>query len=67
MGDGSITCNYDGMKKYTTVIGDDVLVSSNTQFIALIKISKNMIFSAGTTLIQNVNTSYLVYNKKTEI
>ncbi|QCI20192.1 UDP-N-acetylglucosamine diphosphorylase/glucosamine-1-phosphate N-acetyltransferase [Buchnera aphidicola (Brachycaudus cardui)] len=64
IGAGSITCNYDGVNKFKTIIGDNVLVGSNTQLVAPIKIIKNTTIAAGTTLIKDVNTSCLVYNSK---
>ena len=41
IGAGTITCNYDGIKKHKTIIDDDVFVGSNCSLIAPIKISKN--------------------------
>lgn len=64
IGAGSITCNYDGVNKFKTVIGDNVLVGSNTQLIAPIKIANNTTIAAGTTLTKDVNTPCLVYNTK---
>ncbi|CAL4326097.1 bifunctional UDP-N-acetylglucosamine diphosphorylase/glucosamine-1-phosphate N-acetyltransferase GlmU [Buchnera aphidicola] len=65
IGAGSITCNYDGINKFKTIIGDNVLVGSNTQLVAPIKIIKNTTIAAGTTLMKDVNTSScLVYNTK---
>ncbi|MCU4137176.1 bifunctional UDP-N-acetylglucosamine diphosphorylase/glucosamine-1-phosphate N-acetyltransferase GlmU [Buchnera aphidicola (Sitobion miscanthi)] len=64
IGAGSITCNYDGVNKFKTVIGDNVLVGSNTQLIAPIKIANNTTIAAGTTLTKDVNTPCLVYNSK---
>lgn len=66
IGAGSITCNYDGANKFKTIIGDNVLVGSNTQLIAPIKIAKNTTIAAGTTLTKDVNTPCLVYNKKAQ-
>lgn len=64
IGAGSITCNYDGANKLKTIIGDNVLVGSNTELVAPIKIVKNTTIAAGTTLVQDVNQPCLVYNKK---
>lgn len=66
-GAGSIICNYDGANKFKTIIGDNVLIGSNTQLIAPIKITNDTIIAAGTTVRKNVNISCLVYNKKEEI
>lgn len=64
IGAGSITCNYDGSNKLKTIIGDNVLVGSNTQLIAPIKIANNTTIAAGTTLTKDVNIPCLVYNTK---
>ncbi|QCI17452.1 UDP-N-acetylglucosamine diphosphorylase/glucosamine-1-phosphate N-acetyltransferase [Buchnera aphidicola (Acyrthosiphon lactucae)] len=64
IGAGSITCNYDGANKFKTIIGDNVLVGSNTQLVAPIKIAKNTTIAAGTTLTKDINTPCLVYNTK---
>ncbi|AEO08399.1 UDP-N-acetylglucosamine pyrophosphorylase [Buchnera aphidicola str. Ak (Acyrthosiphon kondoi)] len=64
IGAGSITCNYDGSNKLKTIIGDNVLVGSNTQLVAPIKIANNTTIAAGTTLTKDVNTPCLVYNTK---
>ncbi|QIQ41093.1 MAG: UDP-N-acetylglucosamine diphosphorylase/glucosamine-1-phosphate N-acetyltransferase [Buchnera aphidicola (Aphis urticata)] len=64
IGAGSITCNYDGLKKSKTIIGNNVFIGSNTELIAPIIISKNTTIAAGTTVIKNVEKPGLVYNKK---
>ncbi|WP_343154279.1 bifunctional UDP-N-acetylglucosamine diphosphorylase/glucosamine-1-phosphate N-acetyltransferase GlmU [Buchnera aphidicola (Aphis aurantii)] len=64
IGAGSITCNYDGFKKSQTIIGDNVFIGSNTELIAPIKITKNTTIAAGTTVMKNIETPCLVYNKK---
>jgi len=60
----SVTCNYDGVNKFKTIVGDNVLVGSNTQLIAPIKIAKNTTIAAGTTLTKDINKPCLVYNTK---
>ncbi|XBC40788.1 MAG: bifunctional UDP-N-acetylglucosamine diphosphorylase/glucosamine-1-phosphate N-acetyltransferase GlmU [Buchnera aphidicola (Nurudea yanoniella)] len=67
IGAGTIFCNYDGKKKSKTIIEDNVFIGSHCQLIAPIKISKNTIIAAGTTVIKNVDEPSLVYNKKKEI
>ncbi|WP_295163957.1 bifunctional UDP-N-acetylglucosamine diphosphorylase/glucosamine-1-phosphate N-acetyltransferase GlmU [uncultured Buchnera sp.] len=64
VGAGSITCNYDGVNKFKTTIGDNVLIGANTKLIAPIKIAKNATIAAGTTLTKDVDTPCLVYNNK---
>jgi len=50
IGAGTITCNYDGIKKYQTVIGKNVFVGSDSQLIAPVTIEDDVMIAAGTTL-----------------
>jgi bifunctional UDP-N-acetylglucosamine pyrophosphorylase/glucosamine-1-phosphate N-acetyltransferase len=50
IGAGVITCNYDGIKKYKTIIGKNVFIGSDSQLIAPITIEDDVIIAAGTTL-----------------
>lgn len=54
IGCGTITCNYDGVNKHRTVIEDDVFVGSDTQFVAPVKIGRNSLIGAGTTITRDV-------------
>lgn len=54
VGCGTITCNYDGVHKHHTIIGDDVFVGSNTNLIAPIEIGDKVVIGAGSTLSKNV-------------
>ena len=50
IGAGVITCNYDGKKKYKTIIGKNVFVGSDTQIVAPCTIEDDVMVAAGTTL-----------------
>jgi bifunctional UDP-N-acetylglucosamine pyrophosphorylase/glucosamine-1-phosphate N-acetyltransferase len=54
VGCGTITCNYDGVRKHRTVIGDDVFVGSDVQFVAPVTIGSNSLIAAGTTVTRDV-------------
>lgn len=54
IGAGTITCNYDGVHKHETVIGDDVFVGSDSQFIAPVTVGRGAIIAAGSTVTQDV-------------
>ena len=54
VGCGTITCNYDGVKKHRTIIGDGVFVGSDVQFVAPVTIGANSLIAAGTTVTQDV-------------
>jgi bifunctional UDP-N-acetylglucosamine pyrophosphorylase / glucosamine-1-phosphate N-acetyltransferase len=50
IGAGVITCNYDGIKKYQTIIGKNVFVGSDSQLIAPVQIEDDVMIAAGTTV-----------------
>lgn len=50
IGAGTITCNYDGVNKYRTEIGDDAFVGSGSNLVAPVVIGKGATIGAGTTL-----------------
>ena len=50
IGAGVITCNYDGIKKYKTIIGKNVFVGSDSQLIAPLHIEDDVMIAAGTTV-----------------
>ncbi len=54
IGAGTITCNYDGIKKHKTIIEDDVFIGSDTQLVAPIKVSKGAYIGAGSTITKDV-------------
>jgi bifunctional UDP-N-acetylglucosamine pyrophosphorylase / glucosamine-1-phosphate N-acetyltransferase len=54
IGAGTITCNYDGVKKNETVIEDGAFIGSDTQLIAPVTVAKGAYVGSGTTIRQNV-------------
>ncbi|EAK0951785.1 bifunctional UDP-N-acetylglucosamine diphosphorylase/glucosamine-1-phosphate N-acetyltransferase GlmU [Campylobacter lari] len=68
IGCGTITCNYDGVKKHKTKIGKNVFVGSDTQFIAPVEIKDEVIIAAGSTVCRDVEKGSLYINRaKTQI
>ena len=59
VGAGTITCNYDGVNKYQTVIGDGVFVGSNTSLVAPVTVAAEATIGAGSTITRNVAESEL--------
>ena len=59
IGCGTITCNYDGISKYKTIIGKNVFVGSDTQFIAPVTIEDNTMIGAGSTVTSDVKKGEL--------
>src|SRR6185295_6594379 len=60
IGAGTITCNYDGLRKFETVIGDGVFLGSDTQLIAPVTVGAGAIIAAGTTVTEDVPEDALV-------
>ncbi len=54
IGAGTITCNYDGKNKFTTVISDGAFIGSNTALVAPVSIGKNALVGAGSTITKDV-------------
>ncbi|WP_159714977.1 bifunctional UDP-N-acetylglucosamine diphosphorylase/glucosamine-1-phosphate N-acetyltransferase GlmU [Blochmannia endosymbiont of Camponotus nipponensis] len=54
IGAGTIICNYDGIKKHHTIIGDNVFIGADSQLVAPVTIGKRAIIGAGTTVTKDV-------------
>ena len=67
IGAGTITCNYDGIKKSKTVISDNVFVGSNTSLVAPIKLDKNSLIGAGSVITKNVKKNSLALTRSSQI
>ena len=61
IGAGTITCNYDGANKFTTVIEDDVFVGSDTQLIAPVTLGKGATIAAGSTITKDAPADALTF------
>jgi bifunctional UDP-N-acetylglucosamine pyrophosphorylase/glucosamine-1-phosphate N-acetyltransferase len=67
VGAGTITCNYDGIKKSRTVIEDEVFVGSDSQFVAPVRIGKGAFIAAGTTVTADVPADALVISRVPQV
>jgi len=69
VGAGTITCNYDGVKKSKTKIKDNVFIGSNSSLVAPITLEKNSIVGAGSVITKKVqkNSLALTRSSQTEI
>lgn len=59
IGCGTITCNYDGINKYKTIIGKNVFVGSDTQFVAPITVEDDVLIGAGSTVTSDLKKGQL--------
>ena len=69
IGAGTITCNYDGVKKNKTIIKDKVFIGSNSSLVAPVIVQENSIVGAGSVITKNVlkNSLALERNEQVEI
>lgn len=67
IGCGTITCNYDGFKKSKTVIGNNVFVGSNVNFIAPVEVKDNSLIAAGSTITEDVPADSLAIARERQI
>ena len=67
VGAGTITCNYDGVKKSKTKIKDNAFIGSNSSLIAPVTIEKNSIVGAGSAITKNVRANSLGLTRNTQI
>ena len=67
IGAGTITCNYDGIKKNRTLIKDNVFIGSNTSLIAPVKIDQNSIVGAGSVITKDVKKKSLALTRAPQV
>ncbi|WP_435152015.1 DapH/DapD/GlmU-related protein [Candidatus Pelagibacter bacterium nBUS_44] len=69
IGAGTITCNYDGVKKSKTKIKDNVFIGSNSSLVAPVTIDKQSVVGAGSVITKNVKKKSLALTRslQTEI
>jgi len=67
IGAGTITCNYDGVKKSKTKIKDNVFVGSNSSLVAPVILEENSIVGAGSVITRKVRKNYLALTRSNQI
>ena len=67
IGAGTITCNYDGVKKNKTKIKNSVFIGSNSSLVAPVTINENSVVGAGSVITKNVNKKSLVLARSSQI
>ena len=67
VGAGTITCNYDGIKKYKTTIKDNVFIGSNSSLVAPITLAENSIVGAGSVITRNVSKKSLALTRSQQL
>jgi bifunctional UDP-N-acetylglucosamine pyrophosphorylase/glucosamine-1-phosphate N-acetyltransferase len=67
VGAGTITCNYDGVNKFRTVIEDEAFIGSDTQLVAPVTVGKGATLGAGTTLTKDAPAGQLTVTRVKQI
>ena len=67
VGAGTITCNYDGINKYKTKIGDNVFIGSNSSLVAPVIIEASSIVGAGSVITKKVKKKSLALTRAKQI
>ncbi len=67
IGAGTITCNYDGIKKNKTKIKKNVFIGSNTSLVAPLVIEENSIVGAGSVITKNIQKKSLALTRSPQI
>lgn len=67
VGAGTITCNYDGVHKYKTVIEDGTFVGSNTSLVAPVKLGKKSVIGAGSVITENAPANKLTLARSRQV
>jgi bifunctional UDP-N-acetylglucosamine pyrophosphorylase/glucosamine-1-phosphate N-acetyltransferase len=63
IGAGTITCNYDGVHKHTTTLGDGVFIGSDTQLVAPVSVGAGAYVGAGSTVTEDVPADALALSR----
>jgi len=67
IGAGTITCNYDGVNKFQTIIEDGAFIGSDTQLIAPVTVGKNATIGAGSTITKNTPENQLTLTRSKQL
>jgi bifunctional UDP-N-acetylglucosamine pyrophosphorylase/glucosamine-1-phosphate N-acetyltransferase len=67
IGAGTITCNYDGLNKRRTVIGDDVFIGSDVSLVAPVTVGRGAVVGAGSVVTQDVSADALALGRARQV
>jgi bifunctional UDP-N-acetylglucosamine pyrophosphorylase/glucosamine-1-phosphate N-acetyltransferase len=67
IGAGTITCNYDGVNKFKTIIEDGVFIGSGTQLVAPVTVARNATIGAGSTITRDAPADKLTVSRAKQV
>ena len=67
VGAGTITCNYDGVNKFRTIIEDGAFIGSNSQLVAPVTVGKNATIGAGSTITKDTPENQLTLSRGKQV
>ena len=67
IGAGTITCNYDGVKKSKTKIANNVFIGSNSSLVSPVRINENSVVGAGSVITKNVKKKSLALTRASQV
>ena len=67
VGAGTITCNYDGVNKHLTELGDGVFIGSDSQLVAPVKVGAGAYVAAGSTVTEDVPANALALSRVKQV
>ncbi|HBT47449.1 MAG TPA: bifunctional UDP-N-acetylglucosamine diphosphorylase/glucosamine-1-phosphate N-acetyltransferase GlmU [Peptococcaceae bacterium] len=67
IGAGTITCNYDGLRKWPTVVGDGAFIGSNTNLVAPVEVGEGSVIGAGSTITEDVPPGALAIGRARQV
>jgi bifunctional UDP-N-acetylglucosamine pyrophosphorylase / glucosamine-1-phosphate N-acetyltransferase len=67
IGAGTITCNYDGVNKFRTIIEDGAFIGSDTQLVAPVTVGKNATIGAGSTITKDSPENQLTLSRSKQV
>lgn len=67
IGAGTITCNYDGVNKHKTIIGENSRIGANSSLVAPVNIGNNAVIGAGSTITRDVEDNALALGRAQQV
>jgi bifunctional UDP-N-acetylglucosamine pyrophosphorylase/glucosamine-1-phosphate N-acetyltransferase len=67
IGAGTITCNYDGVNKHLTTLGNDVFIGSDSQLVAPVTVGDGAFVAAGSTITEDVPAQSLAMSRSPQV